>query len=146
MNIKCIFSNEENPLLKNLGLLLLRLLVGVFMLTHGIPKLLNFDSLSAVFPDPLGIGNTASLILILTAELGAAIFIIMGLLTRLSTIPLIIGMGVAAFIIHTNDPLAIKELALVYLGLSIVLLLTGGGNFAIDKLICKKDCCKKQDN
>jgi putative oxidoreductase len=142
MKIKCIFSNEENPLLKNLGLLLLRLLVGGFMLTHGIPKLLNFDSLSGVFPDPLGIGSTASLILILTAEVGAAIFIIMGLFTRFSTIPIIIGMAVAAFIIHANDPLAIKELALVYFGLSIVLLLTGGGNFSVDKFICKNDCCK----
>ena len=125
-----------------MGLLLLRLLVGGFMLTHGIPKLLNFDSLSGVFPDPLGIGSTASLILILTAEVGAAIFIIMGLFTRFSTIPIIIGMAVAAFIIHANDPLAIKELALVYFGLSIVLLLTGGGNFSVDKFICKNDCCK----
>ncbi len=143
MKIKCIFSNEENSLLKNVGLLLLRLILGIFMLSHGIPKLVNFDSLAAVFPDPLGIGNTASLMLILTAEVGAAAFIILGLFTRLSTIPLIIGMGVAAFIIHANDPLAIKELAFVYLGLSFVLLLTGGGNFGIDRLICKKDCCKK---
>lgn len=38
-------------------LLLLRFLVGITMMTHGVAKLLSFGELSATFPDPIGLGR-----------------------------------------------------------------------------------------
>jgi putative oxidoreductase len=112
----------DHEILRNAGILLFRIAVGVFMLIHGWQKVENFSMLSAVFPDPLGVGSTASLVLIILAEFGCSILIILGLFARLATIPLIFGMVVAAFVIHANDAFAVKELALLYLSLYIALL------------------------
>lgn len=62
----------------SLGLLILRVLVGITMLTHGVAKLTSFSELSATFSDPIGLGSTLSLILIIGAEIGCSLFVIVG--------------------------------------------------------------------
>ncbi|MDL2290280.1 DoxX family protein [Paludibacteraceae bacterium OttesenSCG-928-F17] len=137
-NLNCtarfLLGNENNTL-KNVGLLIFRLLVGVFMLTHGWAKLSSFESMKLVFPDPLGVGSGLSLSLIIVAEFGCSILIILGLFTRLAVLPLMFGMIIAAFVIHGADPFAVKELSLLYLGLYAALLFTGAGRYSADRLI-----------
>ncbi|MFV0390605.1 MAG: DoxX family protein [Paludibacteraceae bacterium] len=128
--------------LRDWGLLLLRLVVGAFMLTHGIPKLMNFSMLSESFPAMLGLSPKMGLILIIFAEVFASIALIFGLLTRLATIPLIIGMAVAAFAGHAGAPFNVMEIPLLYMSIYIVLLLTGPGKYALDTFIYKK-CCPR---
>ena len=41
----------------NAARLFLRLFVGILMLTHGIAKIENFDTLVDTFPDPIGLGT-----------------------------------------------------------------------------------------
>ena len=77
---------------------------------HGIPKLQKFDYLSTVFPDPLGVGAYVSLCLVIFAEVFCSILLITGTTVRLASIPLIITMFVASFIIHANDPVSKIEL------------------------------------
>ena len=74
------------------ALLFLRLFIGGMMLSHGWTKLATFSVLSATFPDPLGVGSTLSLLLILFAEVGCSCLLIFGLMTRLATLPLMFGM------------------------------------------------------
>src|SRR5690554_1358763 len=98
------------------GLLLLRVLAAAFVITHGYPKLMQLFSDEPVqFVDFLGLGPVVSLALSMFAEFICAIFIILGLFTRLAAIPLIINMSVAAFHAHADDPFAVKELSLLYL-------------------------------
>ena len=40
------------------ALLFLRLFIGGMMLSHGWAKLASFSTLSATFPDPLGVGSS----------------------------------------------------------------------------------------
>ncbi len=117
----------------DLGLLLLRVGFSALMLTHGIPKLLQLISGNFSFGDPIGIGSTASLILTVIAEAICPILIIIGLKTRLSAIPVVITMAVAAFIVHGNDPLATKEMALLYLIGFLGIALMGGGRFGLSR-------------
>lgn len=117
----------------DLGLLLLRVGFSALMLTHGIPKLLQLISGNFSFGDPIGIGSTASLILTVIAEAICPILIIIGLKTRLSAIPVVITMTVAAFIVHGNDPLATKEMALLYLIGFLGIALMGGGRFGLSR-------------
>jgi putative oxidoreductase len=42
-------------------------------------------------------------------------------------------MAVAAFVAHDGDPFKQKELALLYLVVSVALIFTGPGKYAIDK-------------
>jgi len=117
----------------DLGLLFLRVSIGAFMLLgHGWPKLANFAAKSAHFPDPLGVGNSLSLSLAIVGEVLAPLLIILGLFTRLATVPLIITMVVAAVVVHGGDPWAKKEFALLYALPAIALLFTGGGRYSLD--------------
>jgi len=116
--------------------LLLRITFGGLMLVqHGwgkAIKLLTGDPTK--FADPIGLGAPISLGLTVFAEFGCAFLIVVGLLTRLATIPLIITMFVAAVIIHGADPLGDKELCLVYLVAYIAILLVGPGRLSLDYL------------
>lgn len=132
---ECVSPNTKN---QNLALLFLRLFVGCMMLTHGWAKLMNFGEISTAFPDPIGLGSTFSLILMIGAEVGCSLLLIFGLVTRLATLPLIFGMCVAVFVTHGSDPFQAKELAILYLGIYIMILFMGSGRFSLDYLISKK--------
>jgi len=119
----------------NAARLFLRLFVGILMLTHGIAKIENFDTLVDTFPDPIGLG-TLTLPLIILVEVGASI-LVMVFLTRLALIPLIFSMIVAAFLTFPTFALATSELPLMYLGIFITLLLAGPGKCSIDYLLDK---------
>lgn len=126
---------QKNESFLSIGLLLLRLGFGGLMLTHGVPKLMNYATLATQFPDPLGVGSQLSVMMAIGAEVGCASLIILGLFTRLAAIPLVITMLVAVFIVHGADPFAKKELALLYFIPFLTLLLTGPGRFACDHLL-----------
>lgn len=119
--------------MNNLGLLLLRLTAGGFMLTHGWPKLANFSSRASQFPDPLGVGSELSLALAVFAEFFCALLLVLGLFTRAALTQLIATMAVAGFIVHAADPFQRKELAFVYLGMFLCLFLTGPGDFSLGR-------------
>ncbi|MDO1500741.1 DoxX family protein [Winogradskyella maritima] len=115
----------------DLGLLILRLGFGGLMLTHGIPKLEMLNDPSS-FGDPIGLGSTISLILCLIGEVLAPALLIIGFKTKLAAIPAAITMAVAAFVVHGNDPLQNKEMALLYLITFTALIFTGAGRYSID--------------
>ena len=115
------------------GLLVLRLGMSGLMLTHGLPKFMNLVQGNMDFPDPIGLGSTLSLILTVIGEAICPLLIIIGFKTRLASIPTIITMAVAVFVVHGADPIATKEKALLYLVGFIVIALTGAGKFSVDR-------------
>lgn len=123
----------------NIAILFLRVSVGVFMLTHGTGKLMALLSGGPVkFADPIGIGPAASLALAVFAEVICSLFLIFGIATRFSAIPLIITMLVAGFIVHAEDLFRVKEMAFLYLSTFITIAISGAGKFSVDNLIYKK--------
>lgn len=120
------------------ALFYLRLAVGCLMLVHGWAKLSAFPVLSDTFPDPLGLGSTLSLLLILCAEVGCSLLLMLGLMTRLATLPLIFGMLMAFFVIHGGDPYPARELPLLYLAVYVGLLWAGAGKYSLDEIIRQK--------
>lgn len=117
----------------DLGLAILRIAISVMFLTHGIPKINMLFADTISFPDPLGVGATTSLILVLIGEVLAPIFVIIGYKTKLACIPPIITMLVAFFFIHFDDPFGKQEKALLFLLVFFVIFITGPGKFSIDK-------------
>ena len=116
------------------AILFMRIFIGAMMLTHGIGKIQNYNAIVNSFPDPLGIGSAASFTLITLTEVGCSVLIIMGLFTRLTTLPLIFGMYIATFIAFPEKTFAEGELSFVYMGIYIMLLVSGGGRYALDAL------------
>ena len=118
-------------------LLIVRVVFGVMLMNHGIDKWANYQELSAVFPDPLGIGSPLSLGLAIFGELACSMAFIIGFLYRLAMIPMIFTMCVAFFIVHADDPFAVKELAFVSLVVFVLMYIVGPGKFAVDRWISK---------
>jgi putative oxidoreductase len=138
-----MFEKLTNPQLwtsksADLASLVLRLALGSIMMSHGIPKLMNLLSGTIAFGDPIGIGITTSLTLVVFAEFFCSILIIFGFWTRLALIPLIITMLVAVFIVHINEGIGKMELALIYLLSYCALFLLGSGKYSIDEYFKRK--------
>ncbi len=134
--IKKLFSVNAAPVSTDVALLLVRVGFGVLMLTHGIPKLgMLFSGEPIQFLPLFGLSTGVSLALATAAEFGGSILLILGLGTRLAAIPMAFTMFIAAFVAHANDPLAVKELALLYLVAFVALLFAGSGRYSLDKLI-----------
>ena len=51
----------------------------------------------------------------------------------MAAILVIIGMAVAAFVVHGSDPFGVKELALLYLVGFTAIALMGAGKISVDK-------------
>lgn len=132
------FSTAINNNGVNIWLLIARLAIGALMLTHGIPKLQSLLSGNVQFADPFGVGPTSTLALTVFAEVFCSILLILGLATRLASVPLIINMLVAIFYALASQPLAKKELAIFYLIFYLGFLILGGGKYSLDSLIAPK--------
>lgn len=102
---------------------------------HGLGKLMGFGQLAPVFPDPLGIGTTASLAAAVFAEVFCSACIMLGISTRFAAVPLIGTMLTAAFLVHTMDPWPKKEFPLLYAVCFATLMLTGPGRISLDGLL-----------
>ena len=137
--MKRFFSTSVSEFYANVCLLLVRISVGSFLLTHGLPKLSRLTSGEEIkFADPFGFGPFFSLVLVVFAEVVCSILVILGLATRLASIPPIITMLVAAFHAHINDPFGTKEKPLLFLLIFIVLLVFGSGKYSIDQKLSRK--------
>ena len=119
-------------------MLLLRLGFGsMILVNHGLDKLTHFAEKSSRFADPLGIGSTTSLALIVFAEFFCAAFIVLGLFTRLSALVLAIGMGFALFYTHKGQFFGEGEMAALYFTTFAALALLGPGKLSLDRFIGK---------
>ena len=117
-------------------LLFVRIGIGAMMLVHGLPKLeMLLGSGPIQFANVFGMGQTASLVLTVFAEVVCSILIIIGLGTRLASIPLAITMLVAVFYIHSHDPFLQQEMGLHYLIAYVLLLVAGSGKYSADYFI-----------
>ncbi len=120
-------------------MLILRVLFGLAMaFGHGLSKMPPSEKLiqgvmTMGFPAPVFFAWSAAL-----AEFAGGILIALGLLTRPAAASLAITMFVAFFIAHGGDPFAKKELALLYLGASIVIMMMGAGKFSLDHVLFGK--------
>ena len=111
--LKSLFSEPISSSTKSLVLLLARVIFGFLFLSHGIAKLHAYADAPELFLDPIGLGSTLSLWLVLFAEILCTTGFILGALFRLCLIPMIFTMCIALFVIHASDPLGVKELSMM---------------------------------
>ncbi len=121
----------------NLGMLVLRIATGLLLANHGYAKLVKFSSLKYKFMNFMHLGSTASLSLIIFAELVCGILLILGLFTRFACIPIIIGMIVVVFVASHGQIFDSGEKGMVYLAATLTILLCGPGKISVDGMIGK---------
>lgn len=151
-----VATTERGDTLLSAGLLILRLGIGGYMASHGWGKLqMILAGQYDMFGDPIGIGSQLSLFLVMFAEFICALLVVLGAATRFAVIPLIITMGVAAFVAHGSDPWTMetaaklffsgkakhwgsKEPALMFLTVFLALALTGAGKYSVDAIFAAR--------
>lgn len=128
--------SDETTRWNSWGLLALRLGTGsLLLISHGWPKLIHFSERAATFADPIGLGPSLGFALVVFAEVFCSLAIILGLWTRLATIPQIIFFCVATFVQLANDPWSKRELPFLFLIATVTLLITGAGRYSLDAAI-----------
>ena len=132
-----LFSTKYSAGTFNFALLVLRLGFGILMAHHGYGKLMHYHAMSGQFPQLLGLSPSITLGLVIFSEFFCALFVTIGLFTRLACIPLIISTTYAVMIAHQWDVFGKGELVTLYLIAFIALLFTGAGKISIDNMISK---------
>lgn len=122
---------------KNIGLLWLRVLMGLAIATHGYDKVFGgvvhqlAEGLAGLgFPIPVVFAWLASL-----SEFAGGLLIALGLGTRVAAVFVFVTMSVAVFIAHAKDPFQVKEMAFLFFTISGALIALGGGRFSLDALL-----------
>lgn len=130
---------ERREKVRDIGLLLLRLGLGLAIAAHGYGKL--FTDRMPAFVDtvsqlglPLAQPSTLAHLAAWSEFAGGAL-IVAGLLTRFSALMVLGTMAVAFFVAHAGQPFGERELPYAYLVMAITLLLTGAGRFSLDAAV-----------
>ena len=125
--------------LVDLGMLWLRVLTGLGIMTHGYRKIFsgNMDGFAngvadLVFPLPEFFAWLAAL-----SEFAGGWMLVLGLGTRIAAVFLMGTMFVAAFLQHAGDSFGAREKSLMYLTMAGTVGIVGPGKFSLDHLIVK---------
>lgn len=132
------------PNTAQLGLAILRIVVGVIFAAHGWQKLFVFH-MGNVTKMMAGIGipepHVAAIVVSLVEFVGG-ILLVVGLGTRWAAMLLVINMAVAIFKVHLHNGLFSArggfEFPLTLLAASLALALAGGGSPALDRLMGRR--------
>ena len=117
------------------ALFLLRVWVGASLfLTHGLQKITGFPQMAAHFPDPLHIGAKWSFAFALCSDAICSLLLIIGFGTRWVALFIAINTGVAFVFVHHMHFFGENngELAWLYLGVMLTLVIAGGGSFSAE--------------
>jgi len=139
-SLRSILARYVQPAgrLSSVGLLLLRLTIGVMMIHHGQEKLADPQQFANTYvaslhlPFPLFFAYAAGF-----SELIGSWLLILGLLTPLGALAITGTMSVAAYqhILTAGFNIYVLELVVLYLGGSLALLLLGAGRISFDGAI-----------
>jgi len=131
------------------GLFIARITLGIVILPHGLQKLLGMfggAGFSGTVDFFVGSGiPSAVAILIIIGESFGALALILGFLSRLAALGIAIIMLGAIFMVHIQNGFFMNwfgnqagegfEYHLLALGLSLVVLISGGGKWSVDRAI-----------
>lgn len=123
--------------LRPLGLLALRVVLGIIMVAHGYPKVMGGLGKHYQFVDSIGLPGwwaypSAG------AEFFGGLLVIAGLFTRFSSFAIFINMMVAVFWVHWKNGLTGKggyEFPLALAAIAFSIIFFGGGPLSVDALI-----------
>lgn len=125
-----------------LALLLARLAVGLLFMSTGWGKVHNLDKVTGFF-EHLGIPAPAyNAVLVGYSELICGTLLVLGLLTRFATVPLVVSMIVAICTAKASDIHGLFDLVgtdeFTYLVVLIVVAILGPGSVAMDQLLANR--------
>ena len=125
---------------RNVGLLILRIAIGTMLIHHGYEKTADINNFADAFVRPIGIPFPILASYIAAySEIYGSWLVIVGLFTRFAALSIVGTIGVAIYdaIVTAGLNIYLLELLILYMGGALCILLLGGGDFSIDRLLKK---------
>lgn len=141
--LKTFFMFNAGHTYSNLSRLFLRLFTGIMFLQMGVRQMTHLEEFATSAMGTMGLPSDDALVAIIILEIVCAVFIILGLFTRLALIPSIGVMVYAETVMVTATSVSsagqmfIFEpgYPLMFLGIFAYMLLAGPGKISLDYLI-----------
>ena len=151
--LKTFFMFNAGHTYNNLSRLFLRLFTGIMFLQMGVRQMTHIEEFANAAMGSMGLPSEGAIVAIVVVEIVCAVFIILGLFTRLALIPSIGIMiyaetvMVAATSVSSAGQMFIFEpgYPVMFLGIFIYLLLAGPGKISLDYLIAIHTINEKDD-
>ena len=139
MNEKC--CDTRCPISTSLGLLVLRVVAGLYLATHGWAKF-HDPSMKSQFFDMVAKWNLPAPHILawaaIAAELVGGVLLALGFLSRLWAFLILCVMGMAIYKVHWNDGIKAWEVPALYAAVAFAVLIGGAGRLSVDgMLFCK---------
>ncbi len=130
--------NTERPF-NDFALLIFRVAIALqLVFAHGLKKIgIGVESVE-IIPNPIGLPDSINQSFAVGANIIMPLFIIIGLFTRFATIPILCITLTGYFLVHRNDPIAMKDIPFMYSICFLYLLVTGAGKYSLDYYFFKK--------
>ena len=141
--LKTFFMFNAGHTYSNLSRLFLRLFTGIMFLQMGVRQMTHFEEFANAVVGSMGLPGENALVAIIVLEIVCAVFIILGLFTRIALLPSIGVMiyaetvMIAATKVSSAGQMFIFEpgYPLMFLGIFAYMLLAGPGKISLDYLI-----------
>ncbi|WP_026995003.1 DoxX family protein [Flectobacillus major] len=119
-------------------LLCFRVLLSLeLIVVHGLKKLGIPNGVAEVIPNPYNMPLWINENIALAANLICPILVILGLFTRLATLPILAVTLSGYFIVHGHDSLLVRDIPFMYSLCFLFLTFTGAGKYSLDTIIAK---------
>tara|TARA_S200000501_G_C20859054_1_gene758928 strand:+ start:1081 stop:1500 length:420 start_codon:yes stop_codon:yes gene_type:complete len=135
---RLLFFFSSKPFFADYTNFFFRLVVGLSLMTHGYSKLLRLLEGRIWSRTHLFFNEETSLALVTFGEFFAPLFVILGLGTRLFSIPIIYTFIIVVFDAHWGDPFTKMEKGILFLVSYILIFMVGPGKLSLDNLISKR--------
>ena len=130
-------ERDREQAMNDLGKLVLRLMLGVLILFHGISKVVN--GVNGITAAVAGTGLPAELgYFVYFGEVVGPILLILGIATRIGALLIVANMGVALVLSHAAQLLTISksggyglELQALYLFTALAIVILGAGRYSL---------------
>ena len=138
---KLIQTNDD------VALLVLRILLGVVFIPHGMQKILGFSGTMQMFTTNLHIPWIFAFLAIMAEFLGSW-GLITGLFTRVAAFGIAVNMVVAVYMLHWQNGFFMNwfgnqkgegyEYHILVVAIALALMIKGGGKWSIDRALTEK--------
>jgi putative oxidoreductase len=130
-------ANILHPAADDQGKLLLRALLAILLLFHGVSKLIGGVGFITGMLDKIGLPHALGY-LVYVGEVIAPLLMLVGLFTRAAALVVAVNMVVALLLVHTGQFFTLNEtggwaleLQGMYLGAAIAVALLGAGRYSL---------------
>ena len=141
--MKKIFLQSINPtvsyLLFNFSMLLFRVAASLEMIfVHGFKKLGIGTAEAEKVPNPLHLPEAFNDAFAVSANIVFPLLVLIGLCTRLATLPTLAVTLTGYFILHWNDAALVKDTPFIYSIIFLLIFLLGPGKYSVDNYLYNK--------